>query len=306
MRILVTGAAGFVGRALTRRLLAESRRPTVLAVDLTLPEGPADQRFVLLAGSITDPAVLARIAVTPPDVIYHLASVPGGAAEADYARGAEANVVALLRFLQSAAGWPSRPRFVFASSIAVFGTDFPALVDDGTPARPASTYGAQKRIGEILLADLIRRGDLRGCSVRLPGIVCRPPQRNGAVSIFMSDLIRDLPAGREVICPVPPEGTAWWMSIGCCVENLLRAASVDLPTGVDAYTLPPLRASIGQMVDILARRHGEAVRSHLRYQPDPAVTRLFAAYPPVHLPAAEAAGFRSDHDLDALLSSSDG
>ncbi|MFA5549446.1 MAG: NAD-dependent epimerase/dehydratase family protein, partial [Porticoccaceae bacterium] len=230
-RVLVTGAAGFVGGALAARLardplaldappgallLADAHRPAP-----ALEPTPALDGARWLTGDLADPAYVDALAAEAPDVVFHLASVPGGAAERDPALGSAVNLHGTLRLLEQLArrAAPGRPPVVvFTSTVAVYGAPLPAQgVDAATPARPLTSYGAHKLMTEVLLADLSRRGALDGRSLRLPGIVARPPQAGGHVSAFMSDLIHRLAAGQAYTCPVSADATCWWMSVGCCV-----------------------------------------------------------------------------------------
>lgn len=306
MHILITGAGGFVGRNLVQRLMATT---TALAwtrltlVDLQLPNFEADPRIVCLAGSLADPDLLARAVAIPVDVAFHLASVPGGAAERNYELGYQVNLHATLRLFDLLQNGSKAPRVVFASTIAVYGSPLPAVVDEGTPLRPGLTYGAHKLMAEVQLEDLSRRGRLDGISLRLPGIVARPPQTSGLLSAFMSDVFWKLRDGEEFVCPVSEQGTAWWMSVGCCVDNLLHAAC--LPAGVlDAkrsLALPVLHLRMSQVVEGLMRYLGPGHSGRVTYVPDPTLDRTFAMYPPMVTPTAHELGFRHDGSIDNLV-----
>lgn len=315
MRVLVTGANGFVGRALVRRLLeaGELRGEALdhlalldLSLDLKLDPRLDDRRVEPLPGDLADPAVLAAAFAAPVDIVFHLASLPGGSAEQDYALARHVNLDATQALLergqaQAQAGGPA-PVFVFASSIAVYGAlDGP--VDDHTPARPRTTYGAQKLIGEILVADFSRRGWVDGRSLRLPGVLARPPARTGQMSAFMSDLIRELAAGRAFTCPTSAQATTWASSLPCVVEQLLHGAGVDaarLPA-TRAVTLPTLHMSMRELADAVGRVFGTPVRDLVRFAPDETIEALFGRWTPVATPAAGAAGFRGDESTDALV-----
>ena len=314
MNLLITGANGFIGRALTSRLLSSAvPLPEGLGAvgRLTLMdlgfEGPEMPRVRRLSGSIADPALLARAFDTPVDVVFHLASVPGGSAELNYELGRQVNLDATIKLLEAAraqaTGGAKPPVFVFASSIAVLGAPLPAEVNDATPPQPQLTYGAQKLIGEILLGDFSRRGWADGRSIRLPGIIARPPQRSGLLSAFMSDLIRELAAGRSYVCPISAGSTTWLMSVHCIVDNLLHAAALSTAACSDTrvWTLPALRTSMAELVEAVAEVHGHDALERVSYTSNPALEANFGSYPPLLTPAADAVGFRHDGDLPTLV-----
>lgn len=312
MQVLITGANGFVGRALAARLATEPRlggepidRLCLLDLDFDgPPEGDIVRR---IAGDMGDAAWLRRtLADLPIDAVFHLASIPGGTAERQYELARAVNLDATTVLLEHGkarveAGGRA-PLFVYASSIAVFGA-MPALVTDDTLPGPAMTYGAQKLIGELLVADFSRRGWIDGRSLRLPGVLARPPARTGQLSAFMSDIIRELAAGRAFTCPTSPGATTWASSLPCVVENLVHAAG--LPTASLAmrrtFTLPTLRFSMEELVDAIASVHGHGVKSRVRFEPNEEIESLFGRYPPLQTPAAEGLGFRSDVDLPTLV-----
>lgn len=307
MNLLITGANGFIGKALVRRLLAgvdglPARRLTLLDVRLDPVDDP---RAHPLPGDIADPAVQQAAFATAPDVVFHLASIPGGMAEQDYALARRVNLDAVADLLDRAAAQSRRPVFVFASSIAALGAPLPAEVDDRTPLHPGMSYGAQKQIGEILVQDFSRRGKVDGRCVRLPGIVMRPPARTGQLSAFMSDLIRELHAGRRYTCPVSPQATLWLMSLERIVDNLLHAALLEparLSAGdARAWTLPALHLSIAELAAATGRVGGHAVEPLLDFQPNPKLEAAFGAYPPLSTPAADALGFLHDGDAESLV-----
>ncbi len=310
MNILITGAEGFIGRALTARLLSsgvlpslgDARRQVVL-LDRQFAAPPTDARVRQVAGDIADAAVVREAVGEGVDCVFHLASIPGGAAEAQFELGLRVNLDATVRLLESLRVQPTPAKVVFASTIGVYGVPLPEVIDENTLPAPTMSYGAHKLIGELLIADYSRRGCIDGRSLRLPGIVARPPQASGMLSAFMSDLIRALSAGRSFTCPVSREGKAWWMSRTCVVENLLHAASLD-STWVQkkrVWLLPVLHASLGDVVGAIARVHGPEVLERVTYQDNPTLRAQFAALPPLHCPTSVEAGFRNDGTLETLV-----
>lgn len=309
MHIAVTGANGFIGQHLSRALLrgelqASAPLTRLSVLDLSLDQLPEDPRLVRIPGSYSDPAVLARCLEQPVDLLFHLAAVPSGLCERQPELGMEVNVQGMIRLLEALRAQSQPCRLVFASSIAVYGKPQTSLLTDDTPPAPTLSYGAYKVIGEVLLGDYIRRGWLDGCALRLPGIVTRPPEPNGAVSIFFSDVIRELSAGRPVRCPVSPAARSWLMSVGCCVRNLLHAASHDFGAQ-RCFMLPAQWVGLQELVEAIGRHRGDpGIGRLVDWQPDPWVEFNFGSYPPLQLPRAEAAGFRADASLERLVADS--
>jgi nucleoside-diphosphate-sugar epimerase len=305
--VLVTGAAGFIGRVLLERLLREGFCGKVVdrivAVDLSLLDLPQDARIHRIEGSIADAGVLEQALAEPVQGVFHLASVPGGAAERDPDLGRRVNLDSTQRLLDLLRTQGNVPRLVFASTIAVYGDPLPTQVDEDTAVAPALSYGAHKLACEILIADASRRGWVRGCSLRLPGVVARPGDGAGLISAFMSQLFWKLRAGEPIVLPVTAEGTAWWISAGACVDNLLHAADVDVgrlgPRCV--VQMPALHLAMADVVEALARAYGADRRSFVGYESQPMVQRLFASYPPLSTPRAHALGFHHDGSADALV-----
>ncbi|MGV3593499.1 MAG: NAD-dependent epimerase/dehydratase family protein [Gammaproteobacteria bacterium] len=309
MHIVVTGAGGFIGRHLLAALLRDGlpgHAPGTLRISaLDMQRGADHPQVHWLQGSFADADLLQQAFAERSDLVFHLAAVPSGRSEQQPGLAADVNVLGMLRLLDvlKAQGNDSQgqpPRLVFASSIAVYGKPQVPLVTDDTQPEPTLTYGAHKVIGEVLVNDYARRNWIRGVSLRLPGIVARPPEPNGAVSIFFSDLIREVAAGRRVKSPVGPEAQSWLMSVGCCVRNLLHAATQDFDTR-RTFMLPCLHVSVGDLVEAAARFGGHSAAELVDWQPDPWVQFNFGSYPPLQLPQAERAGFRADASLDALV-----
>lgn len=313
MHVLVTGAAGFVGRALAARLqrdgaLAGCTLSRLTLVDLGFGDAPPREGIVhRVAGDLADPAFRAHVlGAAPLDTLFHLASVPGGMAEENPALARRVNLDATVGLLehgreQVEAGGAA-PRFVFASTIAVFGA-MPARVTDDTVPHPAMTYGAHKLVGEVLVDDFSRRGWVDGLSLRLPGVLARPPARTGQASAFLSDILRELAAGRPFVCPVSAGATTWAASLPITVDNLLHAAQVDAAAlgARRSVTLPTLHFSMAGLVEAIGEVHGIDAAARVTYAPQERLEALFGRFPPLDVPRASAAGFCSDPDLAALV-----
>jgi nucleoside-diphosphate-sugar epimerase len=311
MKILITGANGFIGRNLALRLLKqpidgrEVSSLTLLSRRFTHP--PNDRRVHCIKGDIVDPSTLQSALASEPDIIFHLACIPGGAAEADFELGKRINqegTIWLLELLRLRK-WQSKhlPRLVFTSSIGVYGKPWPNVVDENMLARPELSYGSQKLVGEILIADYSRRGWIDGRSVRLPGIVSRPPDETGHASRFLSDIIRELAAGHKYTCPVAPEARSWFLSLPACIDNLIHAAEItgDALNSARQWQMPALHLSMEELVEGIAQVYGEQIRCLISWLPDPVIQDIYGSYPPLLTPGAEKAGFRHDQNVHTLV-----
>lgn len=306
MNYLITGANGYIGQALAQRLLDDSalpehRRVTRLVLFDRQFDAPADDpRVQLIVGDITRMECVEALAQTRPDVVFHLASVASGRAETEFELGLQVNLRGSMQLFEALRQLQTAPVVVFTSTIAVFGTQMPPVMDDDTAPNPELSYGAHKRMLEILLADYSRRGFLQGRAVRLPGIVVRPAAPNGAWSVFSSTLLRSLATGQPCTMPVSPQATLWLMSLPCCIDNLLHAAAMEQPKAM-VWTLPALRVAVGDIVAAFDRRTNNQASGWVTYAPLPDIQAQFGSLPPLKTPAADNAGFRHDQDIDTLI-----
>lgn len=301
MHIVITGASGFVGRALIEKLGAEH---SIAALDIETAALANRPNVRCVDGDLASPAVRRALLADGCDVLVHLATVPGGAAELDPVGSRRINVDAMYDLLEEAAECsPRRPRIVYASSIAVLGDPLPAGgVDDETPLSPRLTYAGHKAMMEPLVCMMSNRGAIDGVTVRLPAILARPKGPSGMKSAFMSDIFHALKAGENYVVPVSENATIWAESVECCATNLLHAATMNsaaLPVS-RAVTLPALRFTMGELASEIAVQTGASARA-VRYAADPALEAAFGSHPLIATRAAEHAGFQSDGDIRTLV-----
>jgi len=307
---MVTGAGGFTGAALARRLIGLRGQAgyfgnitSLVLVDRKLASAP-DAPFVrIVEGDIADRQVQEEAIGSGIDCLFHLAAVPGGAAEADEALGRAVNFDASRDLMDTLSRQKNRPRVVFSSSIAVFGTPMPEAIDDDTYLVPSMSYGAQKLMIEIHLADASRRGWIDARSVRLPGIVARPRQKTGHISAYMSEIFHALMAGEPFVCPVSAGAQSWLMSLRRCVDNLLLATLIPAEAldNRRAWTLPALRLSMADLAGAIGRAAGRDVSHLVRYESIEEIEAQFGRYPPLSTPRADALGFRHDGSAGDLV-----
>jgi D-erythronate 2-dehydrogenase len=307
MTVLVTGAAGFLGSRLANALLARVEGiadvSRLIAVDTTTC--PADDpRVDSRVGTITDESFVRSIVDGDVDVVYHLAAVLSGQAEAEFDRGMQVNVDATRSLLEACRRLRRRPRFVFASTVAVFGGRLPDVVPEDMAVRPESSYGTEKAIAELLVNEYSRKGFIDGVVCRLPTVAIRPGPPNSAMSSFVSGIIRESLAGVDSVCPVPLDTPLWISSPDVLNGNLLHAARLETSTLEDRRTvnLPGLSVTAGEMLASLERHGGAAARARVRCEPDERIMRIVCTWPAAFdVTRALRLGFRRDGDIDSIV-----
>ncbi|MCC8404028.1 SDR family oxidoreductase [Paraburkholderia sp. MMS20-SJTN17] len=291
MKVLITGGAGFLGQRLARELLARgalkdahgaSQAITeLLLVDVVRAHDFGDARVRVEVGDIAERGVLESVIDARTSAIFHLAAIVSGQAEADFDLGMRINLDASRLLLDICRQRGHQPRVVFTSSVAVYGGDLPAVVQDETALNPQSSYGVQKAIAELLLNDYSRRGFVDGRVLRLPTISVRPGRPNAAASSFASGIIREPLNGEEAVCPVAGSTRLWLLSPRKAIDSLIAGLELDgAALGKQrALNLPGLSVSVDEMIAALREVAGDAVASRIVRQRDERIEKIVASWP---------------------------
>ncbi|TCR71447.1 D-erythronate dehydrogenase [Rhizobium sp. BK376] len=315
MHVLVTGAAGMIGGKLADRLLSDgsigpAEMTSLKLTDVVRPPGiyASHVRVETAAADITVPAEVETLIAARPDVIFHLAAIVSGEAEADFDKGYRINLEGTRNLFEAIrlAGLrePYRPRLVFASSLAVFGAPFPDRIGDEFHQTPQTSYGTQKTIGELLLADYSRRGIFDGIGIRLPTICVRPGKPNKAASGFFSSILREPLIGQEAILPVSEHVRHWFASPRSAIGFLVHAATIDLEAvgPLRNLNMPGVSATVGDQIAALRRIAGDKAAGLIRRQSDETVLRIVSGWPrDFDATRARALGFTTDGSFDEII-----
>ncbi|MGW9065191.1 D-erythronate dehydrogenase [Achromobacter animicus] len=290
MKILITGGAGFLGQRLARKLLErgtlalEGGKPqTITQIDLldVVKADLQDPRIRSLEGDIADPAVLRQAIDTETRAIFHLAAIVSGQAEADFDLGMRINLDASRALLETCRALGHKPRVIFTSSVAVYGGNLPDTVRDDTALNPQSSYGTQKAIAELLLADYTRRGFVDGRVLRLPTISVRPGRPNAAASSFASGIIREPLNGEPAVCPVGADTRLWLLSPRGAIQALIAGCELDADAMADRapINLPGVSVTAAEMAQALREVAGDEVADRISWQADARVERIVGSWP---------------------------
>jgi nucleoside-diphosphate-sugar epimerase len=313
VRILIVGGAGMLGAKLASRLAQDGAlgatgisQMSLVDVAPSVPPSGASFAVETQVTDISERGAAAQALATRPDVIFHLAAVVSGEAEADLDKGYRVNVDGTRRLLDAIreVGSGYRPRVVFASSIAVFGPPFPDAIGDEFAPAPLTSYGTQKAIDELLLADYSRRGLIDGIAIRLPTICVRPGAPNRAASGFFSNIIREPLNGREAVLPVSEDVRHWFASPRAAVGFLVRAATLEASVLAErrSLTMPGVSATVAEQIAALREVGGEEAVRLIRREPDRTIMRIVESWPRKFEPRrAHELGFRAETSFDEII-----
>lgn len=303
-----------IGRKLVTQISADGTlggRPVthLSLVDVVESQIP-DETDLAVTTSVADlslPRAADGIVESMPDVVFHLAAVVSGESEADLEKGYRVNLDGtrlLFDAIRARAGDHYRPRVVYASSIAVFGAPFPDVIGDDERLAPLTSYGTQKAMAELLLADYSRRGFLDGIALRLPTICVRPGAPNLAASGFFSSIVREPLNGKEAVLPVPEDVRHWFASPRAAVGFFLHAATLDAAAIAErrALTMPGVSATVAEQLDALRTIAGPDVDRLIRRERDETIAQIVAGWPrEFDTRRAAALGFQAEADFSEIL-----
>lgn len=306
MQIIITGGGGFLGQRLAKALLSSTVAfNELLLADIILPANPSQDERVRCQQTDLSQAGAAEALVTPQTgIIFHLAAIVSSHAENDFDLGWRINLDVTRQLLEACRHTKPGIRFVFSSSLAVFGGQLPAIVNDTTAVTPHSSYGAQKAMGELLLNDYSRKGFVDGRVLRLPTICVRPGRPNQAASSFVSSIIREPLHGELAICPVSPDLTLWLSSPAAVVHNMLHAATLPASAFGDWRTvnLPGISVTVQQMLDSLRRMTDAATLARVRFEHNESINRIVSSWPgAIDNTRALQIGFQADSHFDHFI-----
>jgi nucleoside-diphosphate-sugar epimerase len=297
MKVAVIGAGGFVGAKIAELLATDAAVSDVTLLDRVPFAAPKGAQ--MLAGDFGDPAIRAR-ALDGADAVIVLASILGGAAEANYALARKVNVDATLDLFEHLRAQNPVTRTVFASTIAVYAKPMPDPVTDTTAMAPTMIYGAQKLMMEVALSNFAAKGWLDGVSLRPSGVMARDGADAALKSAFMSRLFWCVKRGEDIALPVAPENRTWLTSRTNVAKNFIHAAKLPAIGPTRAFTLPALSLTFGALVEAVKRRFPDSP-SRVTFAPEADLVALFGSYPALETATADQLGFTRDANADALV-----
>ena len=286
MHVMILGAAGMLGAKLSTALAGTARPARLTLVDVVPPSAPQSAiPTTCISADLSAPGTAADLINHRPDLIYHLAAIVSGEAEADFDKGYRINLDGTrylfdaIRAAHDADGYC--PKVVFSSSIAVFGGPYPDVITDTFFQTPQTSYGTQKLIGELLLQDYTRRGIMNGIALRLPTICIRPGAPNKAASGFFSNIMREPLVGLPAVLPVPDTVCHSHASPRITIQNLIHAGQMDLSAlgHRRGLNLPGCAATVAEQIEALRTVAGNDAVSLIRPQQDAAIMRIVSAWP---------------------------
>lgn len=305
MEIIITGGAGFLGQRLAKALLTSALPfEKIILVDIVMPNNPGNHsRIQCKKLDLSEEGVANMLITAQTSIVFHLAAVVSSHAEKEFDIGWKVNLDITRQLLEACRHTNPRIRFVFSSSLAVFGGELPSVVNDTTAVTPRSSYGTQKAMGELLVNDYSRKGFVDGIVLRLPTICVRPGRPNLAASSFVSSIIREPLRGEDAICPVSPDLTLFLSSPDTVIRNILHAATLKTESlGWRTVNLPGISVTVRQMLDSLKRITDDGTLAKVQFKHDDSINRIVSSWPgAIDNTRALQLGFFADNNFDNFI-----
>lgn len=313
MKIVILGGGGMIGQKLAQEIksgkIGLNKKNSVILHDLFFAND-SNALGEIRVGDISKPGEIESIAKERPDLIYHLASVVSGQAEADFDIGWEVNFHPTWRLLNAiknehlASAGSYRPKFIFTSSIAVFGGPYPEKISDDFLCAPQTSYGAQKVICEAMISDFSRKGFIDGVSMRLPTVCVRPGKANLAASSFFSSIIREPLNNLEVILPVRDSVRHWHVSPRSAIGFLIYAAGLNFDElGTRrSLNLPGVSCTVAEQIEALRAISGQEAVDKIKFIEDKKISAIVSGWPENFDPIrALGLGFVAEKDFSEII-----
>lgn len=311
MNIVILGGAGFIGQKLAIKLaeqgvLRDKDIQKITLCDMVEPQNQIQADFPIQFTQLemTDEQSVFAAIPDDTDVIFHLASIVSGQAEADMELGYQVNLDGMLHVLKRVCQLPTPPVLVFSSSIAVYSAETPQPIEDYSIRSPQSSYGTQKVICELLLNDYSRKGLVDGRGVRLPTITVRPGKPNAAASSFLSSIIREPLVGEKAICPVTEDYRHYFSSPRTIIKNIIHAAEIDVRDFGDDRNLmlPGISATVNNMLVALRNVAGDEVADLVEFKRDETIEKIVLTWvSDLNPERALELGFYQDKNFDDFI-----
>jgi D-erythronate 2-dehydrogenase len=313
MHVLIIGASGMLGSKLCNELIAKGTllgKEIALLTrhDVVLPTPPPTSAFTIETqmSDLSKEGEANKLLAGKPDVIFHLAAIVSGEAEANFEKGYQINFDGTRQLLEAIRliGNGYCPKIVFTSSIAVFGSPFPDAIDDEYFTTPLTSYGTQKAMCELLIADYSRRGFIDGLALRMPTVCVRPGKPNKAASGFFSNIIREPLVGQEAILPVNDDVRHWHAAPRTAINMLIHAANLDTSAlgARRSITMPGVSCTVAEQIAAMVKVAGANHAKLIRREPDATIAKIVSGWPRNFNPQrALALGFKADKDFEDII-----
>lgn len=308
MRVLITGAGGFIGQLVAADLLNDSQYKVTLT-DIVEPNIPAHvtyaQNATALQADLCDDTCFASIVTDDLKAVYVLHGIMSSGAEENFELGMRGNVESTMKLLEALRKTCPGVRVIYTSSLAIYGQPLPDIVRDGIIPTPQSSYGAEKIVCETFINDYTRRGFISGFTLRLPSIVVRPGKPTAAASSFLSGMIREPLNGHTCRIPIVDRSfSSWICSPRTLVYNLLHSLTVPsdaLPSHIRQINLPGISVTIQEIMDALAMVGGDDLLKLLKEENDASLIPIIRSWPTnVDNSQAIKLGYKKDESLEAV------